>query len=260
MSHVRHRPVCLIETANRRLLLSCLMAFAGAMGLPGCKSTDEATHPHPPRIQMREASVLPAGGITRPVVGLVVHARPSSDDLDFGRRLTTALEREMELAPVPVTIHSCTPDELALMVPHLESEVSEIVTVSFQEPALPMPLPGGPVPLEPLPPVLSQFIIVQVTEFRPYYPMKATAKVTILDGVSQQPLFSTTAAWDALRKVPDPMGDVVDLHDYFFRESTPSDPSVIHNSPEFLAQIIAQDIGLWYSRAVAPPPVVIVEE
>ncbi|MCA9058912.1 MAG: hypothetical protein KDA85_10440, partial [Planctomycetaceae bacterium] len=217
------------------------MAFAALLLFmqSGCLSTEDTPLPFPRRIIMRQAHTAPLAGAALPTVGLIVNTRPDNISLEFGRRLAAALQREMELTRVPVRIHCCTEQELALLTPDLQGSPHDVVTVSFQEPISSLPPLQGPVPLQPMPPVLSHLLVVQITEFRPYFPMKATAQITILDGISQQQLFSTTTAWDALRKVPDPMADTVDLHEYFFRESTPCDPSVIHNSPEFLAQIMA---------------------
>lgn len=190
-------------------------------------------------------------------VGLAMQSFNDPVHLTFASRLGTMLIRELQLSrgsmqvqPVTMTPPPGGLEEFSGAAP------SNVISVSFQEPmdVLPPELP-------PLPPgraagraAVDQILVIRVLEYRPYYPMRATLEINVLHGESEEPIFATTASWNAADYglvEPRPKRRKRYL---WFGEAQPSDPSPGHNSPDALMHEIAADITRWYNTALTPPP------
>ena len=190
-------------------------------------------------------------------VGLAMQSFNEPVHLAFASHLGTMLIRELQLSRGSMQVQPVT------MSPPLGGTAefhgaapSSVISVSFQEPmnVLPPDLPPLPPGNAAGRPPVDQILVIRVLEYRPYYPMRATLEIKVLRGETEEPIFATTANWNAADYglfEPRPKRRKRYL---WFGEAQPSDPSPGHNSPDALMHEIAGDITRWYTMALIPPP------
>lgn len=195
-------------------------------------------------------------GLPNLKAGLAMQSFDDPVHLRFASNLGTILIRELQLSggsmqvqPVALNPQPAATDEFHGLSP------SNVISVSFQEPmdVLPPdlpPLPAGTA-VGRLP--VDQILVVRILEYRAYFPMRATLEIKVLQGETEEPMFATTANWNAADYglvEPRPKRRI---RHRWFGEAQPSDPSPGHNSPDALMHEIAGDITLWYTTALNPP-------
>jgi hypothetical protein len=237
------------------------------LGLFGCHLQEQPSSLRVPAVATRfTANPLSAElgcppGIQSPVdlpnlkVGLAMQSFNDPIQLPFASHLGTILIRELQLStgsmqvqPVAMSPQPFVSDEFQ------GASTSNVISVSFQEPmdVLPPEMP-------PLPPgsasgraPVDQILLVRILEYRPYFPMRATLEIKVLQGESEEPIYVTTASWNAADYglvEPRPKRK---KHYRWFGEAQPSDPSPGHNSPDALMHEIARDVTNWYTTALNP--------
>lgn len=193
-------------------------------------------------------------------VGLAMQSFKDPVHMSFASQLGTTLIRELQLSKGSMQVQPVT------LNPHVtDSEPSGdipmaspagVISVSFQEavdvlpPDLP-PVPPGVVAGR-LP--VDQILVVRVLEYRPYYPMRATLEIKVLHGETEEPVYATTASWNAAEYGLVELRPLRKKRHRWFGEAQPSDPSPGHNSPDALMHEISHDITVWYTNALNPPP------
>lgn len=205
--------------------------------------------------------IMPAmAGLPNLKVGLTMQSFNDPVHMPFAAQLGTILIRELQLSkgsmqvqPVTLNPHAAVSeasDEIPASTP------AGVISVSFQEgidilpPDLP-PVPLGAVAGRAL---VDQILVVRIIEYRPYYPMRATLEIKVLNGETEEPIFATTASWNAAEYgLVEPRPPRKKRHRWF-GEAQPSDPSPGHNSPDALMHEISHDITVWYTNALNPPP------
>ena len=203
--------------------------------------------------QMESSAALP-----NLKVGLAMQSFDDPIHVQFASQLGTMLIRELQLSrglmqvqPVTMNAQPAATEEFHGPSP------SDIISVSFQEPmnVLPPELPPLPFGYVAGRPPVDQILVIRILEYRPYYPLRATLEIKVLQGESDEPIFATTANWNAAEfGLVEPKPKRRKRH-LWFGEAQPSDPSPGHNSPDALMHEIAGDITLWYTTALSPPPI-----
>ncbi len=199
-------------------------------------------------------------GLPNLKVGLAMQSFKDPVHMPFASQLGTILIRELQLSkgsmqvqPVvlnPQVAASETSNEIPMATP------AGVISVSFQEaidvlppdlPPLPLGAVAGRLPVD-------QILVVRIIEYRPYYPMRATLEIKVLNGESEEPIYATTASWNAAEYgLVEPRPARKKRHRWF-GEAQPTDPSPGHNSPDALMHEISHDITVWYTNALNPPP------
>ena len=189
-------------------------------------------------------------------VGLAMQSFNDPIHLRFASQLGTILIRELQLSRGSMQVQPVTMNPSPAVTEEFQgTSPSEVISVSFQEPIniLPPDLPPVPVGNAAGRPTVDHILVVRILEYRPYYPMRATLEIKVLQGESEAPIFATTANWNAaVYGLVEPRPKRRKLH-LWFGEAQPCDPSPGHNSPEALMHEIAGDITLWYTTALHPP-------
>ncbi len=197
-------------------------------------------------------------GLPNLKVGLAMQSFNDRVHQLFASNLGTILIRELQLSGGSMLVQPVTLSPQPAAAAEFQGvSPSNVISVSFQEPmdVLPPELPPLPSANTGGQPLVDQTLVVRVLEYRPYFPMRATLEIKVLQGESDEPIFVTTASWNAadyglveprLRRR---------IRHRWFGEVQPCDPAPGHNSPDALMSEIAGDITLWYTTALNPPPV-----
>jgi hypothetical protein len=183
-------------------------------------------------------------------VGLAMQSGPDPVHVQFASRLGTVIVRELQLSPGSFEVQPLASLQLIIPSRPIETQTpSDVVTVSFQDPqnTLPPQLPPSPLFLAPVPPIVDQILVVRVIEYRPYFPMLATLEIRVLDGGTQDPLFTTTVTWSG---VDDRLTGATQKSAWM-RTFHHHDENC---NPQALMHEIASDITAWYTSALNPPP------
>jgi hypothetical protein len=96
-------------------------------------------------------------------------------------------------------------------------------------------------------PIVDQILVVRVIEYRPYYPMRATLDVQVLEGQTQSAVFATTATWSG--EEYESLGKTFSLKKALLCREPACLPAPGHNSPQALMHEIAGDLAAWYNHA-----------
>ena len=199
-------------------------------------------------------------GLPNLKVGLAMQSFKDPVHMPFASQLGTILIRELQLSKGSMQVQP------VILNPHVAvSETSGdipmatppgVISVSFQEaidvlpsdlPPMPLGAVAGRLPVD-------QILVVRIIEYRPYYPMRATLEIKVLNGETEEPIYATTASWNAAEYgLVEPRPARKKRHRWF-GEAQPSDPSPGHNSPDALMHEISHDITVWYTNALNPPP------
>ena len=252
-----------------RTLKFMVVIAAIAIAVPGCRMQEQIAAVRSPAVVTRFTanpliaagegpSVMTPLGVPHLKVGLVMQSADFPAHVQFAGRLGTTLIRELQLSPGSCSVEPLNSLTAKTAIPSIEQNTGpQIITVNFQESADTLPSEQVPLPLRiPSDPLLvDQILVVRVIEYRPYFPMLATLEIKVLNTISQEAVFATTASWTAsdyglVEPRPRPL-----WRHKRFGESQPSDPSPGHNSPEALLREIAVDLSDWYNGAVNPPMV-----
>ncbi len=252
------------SNVSRRVAVATVMVC-----LSGCHLSEQPSSLRVPAVATRfTANPLPSelgcppgiqqsAGLPNLKVGLAIQSFNDPVHLPFASHLGTILIRELQLSrgsmlvqPVTINPQAAAADEFQGASP------SNVISVSFQEsmdvlpPELP-PLPPGSVSGRA---AVDQILVVRILEYRPYFPMRATLEIKVLQGESEEPIYVTTASWNAADYglvEPRPKRT---KHNRWFGEAQPGDPSPGHNSPDALMHEIARDVTNWYTTALNPAP------
>ena len=248
----------LLVTAASSLLLLCgchLQERPASLHVPAV-ATRFTSNPLPARLGC-PPDVRLSAGLPSLKVGLAMQSFNDPIHVRFASQLGTVLIRELQLSGGSMQVQPVTlnPQPAATEEFHGASP-SDVISVSFQEPqnVLPPDLPplpfgnaAGRLPVD-------QILVIRILEYRPYYPMRATLEIKVLQGESEEPIFATTANWNAADYgLVEPRPKRWKRY-LWFGEAQPCDPSPGHNSPDALMHEIAGDITLWYTTALCPPP------
>lgn len=237
----------------------------------GCHTTSPAPETRVPTVSARFS---PVSGITSGEpqhLGLAVQCDSDPVMLNFSERLAGVLAKEIELVTPGVRAVAWQPTSLFTSPIHeiRQSEESDVVTVAFQEPQSITP-PDSAIftdLIDPGVPTPGKCLQVRVLEFRPWTPMSASVRLTIIDGDTLHPIAVTTASWTAATEedalTVSACDDCdrgrfirTDLNGSSSQRETGCSPGPGHNSPEALTQVIASQIAAWYateSQTSLPP-------
>ena len=250
-----------------RTLKSLFAVAAIAVASPGCRMQEQIESVRSPAVVTRFTanplievcegqSLMAPQSVPHLKVGLVMQSAEFPAHVQFAGRLGTTLIRELQLSPGSCSIQPLTSLTAKTAIPAIEQHTGpQIITVNFQESPGAPPAEQVPVPLQiPSDPLLvDQILVVRVIEYRPYFPMLATLEIKVLNTVSQEAMFATTASWTASGYgLVEPRPRRLWRHKWF-GEAQPCDPSPGHNSPEALMREIAEDLSAWYNGALNPP-------
>jgi hypothetical protein len=205
--------------------------------------------------------IMPAiAGLPNLKVGLAMQSFRDPVHMPFASQLGTILIRELQLSKgsmqvQPVTLNpQIDVSDTSGGIP--ASTSAGVISVSFQEgmDVLPPDLPPVPPGVVSGRSPVDQILVVRVIEYRPYYPMRATLEIKVLNGETEEPIYATTASWNAAEYgLVEPRPARKKRHRWF-GEAQPTDPSPGHNSPDALMHEISTDITVWYTNALNPPP------
>jgi hypothetical protein len=248
-----------LSSAAWSLLLMCgchLQEQPASVRVPAV-ATRFTSNPLPTQLGCPPSLQSPAG-LPSLKVGLAMQSFNDPVHQTFASQLGTILIRELQLSGGSLQVQPVTMSPPAAAIEEFsESSSSHVISVSFQEPmdVLPPELPPLPTGSVAGRPPVDQILIVRVLEYRPYFPMRATLEIKVLQGESEEPVFATTANWNAADYgLVEPKPKRRKRH-LWFGEAQPCDPSPGHNSPDALMHEIATDITLWYTTALNPPSV-----
>ncbi|HQX52505.1 MAG TPA: hypothetical protein PLR25_21465 [Planctomycetaceae bacterium] len=219
-------------------------------------ATRFTTNPMP--TQLGGAPLIPTvAALPNLKVGLAMQSFNDPLHVPFATELGTILIRELQLSGGSMQVQPMTVRPKAFATPAFHGPTSRnVISVSFQEAmeTLPPDLPPLPIGDPGVRPVVDQILVVRVLEYRPWFPMRASLEMTVLAGESNEPIFATTASWNAADYgLVEPKPRRKKRH-LWFGEAQPCDPSPGHNSPDALMHEIAGDITAWYTAALNPPP------
>ena len=255
------------NVAGMMLLAGLLLIACQA----GCQSTGTSAHPGPTTFDSRFApmSVGSVGGEPASV-GLAVQCSDDPILLQFSERLAVLLTKELELSTPGIRTVAWRPAPLLVpAIPDLNQAKEErVITVSFQEPQPNMPL-ESPVFTDIVDPAefdLHKCLQVRIVDFRPWYPMSAVARLTIIDGVTLQTVAATTVSWSANDGKPghttsngttcQSSGQLsANTFVDFGCQDLTCDPGASHNSPEAFSRFIATEIAAWFAIQQQPAAV-----
>ena len=239
------------------LLSGCQLQEQPASVRVPAVATRFTTNPMP--THLGGAPIMPVtAGLPNLKVGLAMQSFNDPVHVPLASELGTILIRELQLSRGSMQVQPVTVRPSAVAIPEFHGpSPRDIISVSFQEPmnVLPPDLPPVPFAEHGARPLVDQILVVRVLEYRPYFPMRATLEINVLQGESEEPIFATTASWNAADYgLIDPKPRRKKRH-LWFGEAQPCDPSPGHNSPDALMHEIARDITQWYTAALNPPPV-----
>lgn len=245
------------------LTAALLAALTLSPFLAGCQSDDPLNPPRPVIPARFSASpVLP--GVEHQTLGLYVVSGTHPQTLQYAGRLVTSVAREIQLLSSGIQIVRCTELPVAggqyapLPIPAEDSDSP----LDFQDPLAALPpdaAPLGPLSAGPAEPAnYDRVLKLQLVSLRPYAPMTATLRITLLDGVTLATIAETTADWDSSRPAAH-CGDPDCRRHHLHCWSPGCAPSPLQNSPDAMIDLMAEQVAAWYAGTM-PRPVVIVEE
>lgn len=194
--------------------------------------------------------VPPAASVPSLKLGLNMQSGIDPVHSHFASNLGTALMRELQLSSAALAVEPLVSLQPRAAVPQFPGQSSEgIISVAFTAPqdGLPVQLPPNPMYHSESLPSVDQILVVRVIEYRPYYPLRATLDVQVLDGQNQDPVFATTATWSG--EEYDCSKKKFSLKKALFCREAACEPSPGHNSPQALIHEIAADLAAWYNHA-----------
>lgn len=168
----------------------------------------------------------------------------------FASNLGTVLMRELQISSATLAVEPLVSLQPQAAVPRFPQQSTDgIISVAFTSPqdGLPPQLPPNPMFHSEALPIVDQILVVRVIEYRPYYPLRATLDVRVLDGQSQDPVFATTATWSG--EEYEAGEKKFSLKKAVFCRDPECLPAPGHNSPQALIHEIAGDLAAWYNHA-----------
>lgn len=239
-----------------RSLLSCLALLAG------CHAGPSANELRGPAVTTRFTSnplanadfdrnyVPPPVSVPSLRLGLNMQSGIDPVHTHFASNLGTVLMRELQLSSAALAVEPLVSLQARSHVPPFPQQSPEgIISVAFTSPqdGLPPQLPPNPMQHSESLPLVDQILVVRVIEYRPYYPIRATLDVQVLDGQSQNPVFATTATWSG--EEYECKDKKFSLKKSLFCRQPGCQPAPGHNSPQALIHEIAGDLAAWYNHA-----------
>ncbi len=241
----------------------CGSSFLGLLALlAGCHAGPSANEMYGPAVSTRFTTnpladaefdrnyVPPPVSVPSLRLGLNMQSGIDPVHSHFASNLGTALMRELQLASAALAVEPLVSLQPRSGVPQFPQQSSEgIISVAFTSPqdGLPPQLPPNPVYHSESQPIVDQILVVRVIEYRPYYPLRATLDVQVLDGQSQDPVFATTATWSGEKYECE--GKKFSLKKALFCREPACQPAPGHNSPQALIHEVAGDLAAWYNHA-----------
>lgn len=168
----------------------------------------------------------------------------------FASNLGTVLMRELQLSSAALAVEPLVSLQSQNVVSRFpEQSLDGIISVAFTSPqdGFPPQLPPNPMYHSESLPIVDQILVVRVIEYRPYYPLRATLDVQVLDGQSQTPVFATTATWSG--EEYESADKKFSAKKALFCREPECLPAPGHNSPQALIHEIAGDLAAWYNHA-----------
>ncbi len=236
--------------------------LAGLTLLTGCQSSLSSNELRGPAVAARFTTnpladtkfdrdyVPPPATVPSLKLGLNMQSGIDPVHSHFASNLGTVLMRELQLSSATLTVEPLVSLQPQAAVPRFpEQSTDGIISVAFTSPqdGLPPQLPPNPMYHSEAPPLVDQILVVRVLEYRPYYPLRATLDVRVLDGQSQDPVFATTATWSG--EEYESGGKKYSLKKALFCREPACLPAPGHNSPQALIHEIAGDLAAWYNHA-----------
>ena len=240
----------------RRVLL------AGLTLLTGCQSSLSSNELRGPAVAARFTTnpladtkfdrdyVPPPATVPSLKLGLNMQSGIDPVHSHFASNLGTVLMRELQISSATLAVEPLVSLQPQAAVPHFPQQSTDgIISVAFTSPqdGLPPQLPPNPMYHSEALPIVDQILVVRVIEYRPYYPLRATLDVQVLDGQSQDPVFATTATWSG--EEYESGGKKISWKKTLFCRDPACLPAPGHNSPQALIHEIAGDLAAWYNHA-----------
>ncbi len=235
--------------------------LAGLALLTGCQSSLSSNEVRGPSVAARFTTnpladakfdrdyVPPAATVPSVKLGLNMQSGIDPVHSHFASNLGTVLMRELQISSATLAVEPLVSLQPQAAVPRFpEQSTDGIISVAFTPPqdGLPPQLPPNPMYHAEALPIVDQILVVRVIEYRPYYPLRATLDVRVLDGQSQDPVFATTATWSG--EEYEAGGKKVSLKKTLFCREPACLPAPGHNSPQALIHEIAGDLAAWYNH------------
>lgn len=202
----------------------------------------------------RSDKSLPITTVKNFKVGLAMQSGVDPVQTQFAGRLGVVLERELQLSRGELRVEPLASLPAREPVPSLSPQsVLDVVTVALVDPqdTLPSQLPPNPMFSVSASPIVDQILRVRVIEYRPYFPMLATLEICVLEGETQDPIFSTTATWSGVDYQLADSVPKLTWRQRLFHEDPKCEPSPGHNSPQALMHEISGDISEWYNGVLS---------
>lgn len=238
------------------------VVLAGLALLTGCQSSLSSNELRGPAVAARFTTnpladttfdrdyVPPPASVPSIRLGLNMQSGIDPVHSHFASNLGTVLMRELQLSSATVSVEPLVSLQPQAAVPRFPEQATDgIISVAFTSPqdGLPPQLPPNPMYHSEAPPLVDQILVVRVLEYRPYYPLRATLDVRVLDGQTQDPVFATTATWSG--EEYESGGKKLSLKKALFCREPACLPAPGHNSPQALIHEIAGDLAAWYNHA-----------
>jgi hypothetical protein len=248
------------ESATLRRRVFLLSALTVSTAQLGCRTTDSSLQTLP-RVVSRFSAAESVSPVSMGLVGLSIQSLPNTVTTAFAGRLGAVVAAEIELTASGVRVepwdlsriamgHDASLENAAAGL-RRTAEQSQLVTVSFTSTTrnpnadtpngIPAERNAGHGP--------DQILSLQVMDYRPWFPMSTTVRLTILDAPGFQPVNETTAIWTAAEDGVTGGCDPNRKKKLLWNCREPhSHPSANYNSPEAFIQVIAPEIALWFAE------------
>lgn len=250
--------------SRRDLFTLCVVALQA-----GCRTSGNLPARFPSVVSRFSAAEL-TSPVSTGTIGLTVESGPDTILVDFSRRLGSLVADEIELSAAGVRVRpwnfgvqrldsdapspgipsgmvnvSCLPDSSG--TPESADMRDGNGQLSTSDPSIRRDNSPYPTP--------DRIVRIQVMDYRPWYPMAATLRLTVLEGSTFQPFLETTAAWsatqDGISGGCNPFSGNTKRR-WNCRGTSDNPPAPGHNSPEALLHIIAEDIAAWFAQKTMP--------
>jgi hypothetical protein len=239
-----------MATASRASLPVLLWCLASCILAVGCRTADVGETP-PVRLPARFSAPTPWTGVTHPTLGLIVDSDPHPLMRNYATQLSAGIASEIQLVSASTTIVPYT--DFAALAPMLVAAHDAAMGPS----AAPMDGPLDNLPST-LPDVLAEplnsnrLLVVQLLHVRPYVPMAATLRLTVIDTQTRARIAETTAIWDAAQPAANCGNPNCKTH-HLHGRLPDCEPSPLQNSPDAMLKLISQQVAVWYSSTLPQP-------
>jgi hypothetical protein len=217
--------------------------------IAGC----ETTRPDTAELELPARFSAPTAmpGLSDPSVGLIVDTDPHPQMQQYGHQLAAMIATEIQLMSGSTQVVPYT--DLAVQAPMLLPAYQTVHDPTLQSLNSPLEnLPPGVPDAAAGVPATARLLVAQLIYLRPYVPLAATVRLTVVDTQSQMVLAQTTAMWDASQPTStcgDPHCRKHHLHCW----QPECEPSPLQNSPNAMLKLMSQQMAMWYQQTLPQP-------